>query len=88
MAGGIETIRRGIGFGPLSTISRGYLGQVSILFFCSPTIRIVDTSPALLLLDTAATARLIDTSAVLMLADIAPQARLIDVSPTVIVEEC
>lgn len=50
---GISTIRRGIGFGPLATITRGYLGGVALLLLrCIPCIHIVGLYPSLTLQST------------------------------------
>ena len=48
MTAGLATIRRGIGFGGLSTLSRGYLGAaiLALLIACPPEISMFSMVPA------------------------------------------
>ena len=52
MPNGLSTIRRGVGYGPLGTMSRGYLGQFAIPFSvkCPPVLSAASLEPAILVL--------------------------------------
>ncbi len=79
MPNGLSTIRRGVGFGPLSTITRGYLSAPIvrvIIKFCLRYLNIAETPETTLAIATA----LMNTMEVSMASAVISVAGLVDAS--------
>ena len=92
MPNGLSTIRRGVGFGGLSTISRGILGDFIAAFdnrvICAPRLLAADGSPLLFVLDNGPGIAAIAGESISFFVGVEPVTSAFDVEPDLLAEDC